>query len=62
MSEPTNEYFYAASQLRHELMNAVLRYGRESDVTVYQAIGALEAVKADLIDMLDGKRHLEEGR
>ena len=45
----------AGSQLRRELFNVIRRYGKESAVTVYQAIGALEIVKADLIDGLSDK-------
>lgn len=48
-----NDNTEAPSQLRREIMNIIRRYGQESDVTIYQAIGALEIVKADLIDILD---------
>lgn len=42
----------ASAQLRRELIALIRRYGYESDVTVYQAIGVLEVVKLDLIDLL----------
>ena len=42
----------AGTQLKNEVMNMVMRYGKESDVSVYESIGALEAVKADLLEML----------
>lgn len=43
----------ASDQLRHEIHEAIRRYGEESDATVYQAIGVLEIVKLDLVEMLD---------
>lgn len=43
----------ASSQLRREIRNVIRRYGEESDVTVYQAIGVLEIVKLDLVEALD---------
>lgn len=46
----------ASNQLRVEIRNLIRRYGRESDVTVYQAIGILEIVKLDLVDMLEKAR------
>jgi len=52
MTDQTNNA-EAPTQLRREILNIIRRYGQESDVTVYQALGALEVVKADLIDMLD---------
>ena len=39
--------------LRRELRAVIRRYGQESEVTVYQAIGVLEIVKLDLVDMLE---------
>lgn len=42
-----------SDQLRKELHDVIRRYGEESDVTVYQAVGVLEIVKVDLIEMLE---------
>lgn len=41
------------NQLREEMYNMIIRYGKESDITVYQAIGVLEVLKFDLIEMLE---------
>ena len=41
-----------ASMLANEIMATVRRYSDESDVTLYQALGAMELVKAKLISML----------
>ena len=46
----------ASCQLRREVHDVIRRYGQESDVTVYQAIGVLEIVKIDLVDMLEKAR------
>jgi len=46
----------ASDQLRQEIREVIRRYGQESDVTVYQAIGVLEIVKFDLVDMLEKAR------
>lgn len=46
----------ASDQLRRELHDVIRRYGQESDVTVYQAIGVLEIVKLDLVEMLEKAR------
>lgn len=43
----------AGTQLRAELWNVIRRYGQESGVTAYQAIGALQLVQQDVIDALD---------
>ena len=43
----------ASNQLRRELRAVIRRFGQESDVTVFQAIGVLEIVKLDLVDMLE---------
>lgn len=42
----------ASRQLRDEIHSAITRYGKESNVTVYQALGVLEIVKIDLVDLL----------
>lgn len=44
----------ATAQLRMEIWNlCVNRYGQESDITVWETIGVLEVVKADLMDALN---------
>lgn len=43
----------AGAMLRRELRSVIRRYGQESDVTAYQAIGALRMVEHDIVDMLD---------
>lgn len=40
-------------QLYHEVKRIISRLGKESELTIYEAVGALEAVKADLLDELD---------
>ena len=40
------------TQLKNELEAVILRYSKESDVTVYSVIGALEIVKQNLIDKM----------
>lgn len=46
----------ASDQLRREIHDVIRRYGQESDVTVYQAIGVLEIVKLDLVEILEKAR------
>lgn len=41
------------TMLRHEIHAAIKRAGQESDITLYQALGALTVVQHDLIEMLD---------
>lgn len=42
------------AQLRREIWNlCVNRYGQESEITVWETIGVLEVVKADLLDALN---------
>jgi RecJ-like exonuclease len=43
----------ASDQLRKEIHLVIRRYGEESDVTVYQAVGVLEIGKLDLVEMLE---------
>lgn len=43
------------SQLREEIHAAITRSGLESELTVYQAIGALRIVEHDLLKMLDNQ-------
>lgn len=42
----------AATQLKEEITNVVNRYAQESDITAYECLGALEVVKANLLDLL----------
>ena len=49
----TPESLEASAQMRKEIKKVIRRYGEESDVTVYQALGVLEIVKSDLIEMLE---------
>lgn len=41
-----------ADQLRHELFLAIRRWSQESDITLCEAIGVLELLKVDLIQLL----------
>ena len=41
-----------ADQLREELFNVILRWSQESDVSLFEAIGALETLKHDLFTLL----------
>lgn len=43
------------TMLRHEIHAAIKRAGQESDITLYQALGALTVVQHDLIEMLDSQ-------
>lgn len=40
-------------QLRKEILAMVMRYGQESEITVYQTMGVLEMIKLDLIQTLE---------
>lgn len=55
MSEPESSFqsLGASRLLRQEILNTIRRYGQESDVTVYQAIGVLEIVKLDLVEIME---------
>jgi len=46
----------SSDQIRIEFHAVILRYMDESDLQIYQVIGALEAVKMDLWDMLEKHR------
>ena len=46
-----SQEFAAISQLRVEMHKLIMRYGEESDVTLYQVLGMLEVVKQDLMDL-----------
>ena len=60
----TNEYFgdkedpKSGDMLRREVHSLIRRYGQESDMTVYQALGALRVVEHDILAMLEN-RHLD---
>ena len=41
-----------SDQIRAEIHAVIDRYSKESDVTTYQVIGALEVVKMDLMEEL----------
>ena len=43
----------ASSMLRYEIHRAIRRAGFESNVSVYEAIGALRICEHDLLQMLD---------
>ena len=43
----------ASSMLRYEIHRAIRRAGFESNVSVYEAIGALRICEHDLLRMLD---------
>lgn len=43
----------AADQLRREMFGTILRWSQESDVTLCEAIGVLELLKADLLYLLE---------
>lgn len=40
------------TQLRMEISAVIHRYAQESDITVYGVVGALESIKADLLNKL----------
>jgi len=48
-----DESVNASDALRREIHSILRRYGQESDITLYQAIGTLEIVKLDLVEMLE---------
>lgn len=53
MSEPNQTDDNGSSMVYHELHAVIKRYLHEApEMTVFQAIGALEAVKIDVLDML----------
>lgn len=43
----------AGVMLRNEIRSLIRRYGQESSITAYQAIGALRMVEHDIVDMMD---------
>jgi len=53
--EESGKTLSASDQLRDEIFNMCVRYGDESDISIYQTIGALEVVKANLLDFLDNR-------
>lgn len=54
--EAAENVLEAGSQLRQEIFSAIRRYGKESGLSVYQALGALQMVGRDLQDMLDRQK------
>lgn len=42
-----------ADQLRRELFSVIRRWSQESDVTLCEALGVLELLKADLLHLLE---------
>lgn len=46
-------------QLYVELCRTIQRYGRESDITVYQMIGILERIKLDFLNEMERKQNGE---
>lgn len=57
MSEEHNPS--ATDQLRSEIHKLLKRYGKESDVTVYQILGLLRVIEFDLVEMLETFRSPE---
>lgn len=43
----------ASDQLRAQIHATIGRYAEESDITTYQVVGVLEAVKFDLMEALE---------
>jgi len=42
----------ASNQFYNELHNLITRWGQESDITRFEVIGAIEAAKADLLQVV----------
>lgn len=42
----------AATKMKNEIVAVIDRYSQESDVTVYETIGALEVVKDQMLEAL----------
>lgn len=42
----------ASNQFYNELHNLITRWGHESDITRFEVIGAIEAAKADLLQVV----------
>jgi hypothetical protein len=51
MNKPLEKF--PTDQMRREIQAVIRRYGQESDVTVYAALGVLDIVMADLREMLE---------
>ena len=51
-----NLFISSGSQLYEEVHNVIRRYERESDITTFQIIGALDAVKMDIHNCLNPKK------
>lgn len=52
----------AATQMTNEIVAVIDRYSSESDVTVYETIGALEVVKMELLEALANMPRNEGGQ
>lgn len=52
-SEPDQSSVEAGTQLKRELHAVIRRWADESDITIYQTLGALRIIEHDLIKMLD---------
>jgi hypothetical protein len=52
-SEKQKHVDESGDQLRREIHSVITRYSQESDVSTWEVIGALEAVKMDLWDGLE---------
>jgi len=50
----------AGNQLRQILYKDIVRYAHESDMTAYQAIGVLEALKYDLLKATESSDNQED--
>lgn len=59
MSQPESPTPDGTQQLYVELCRTIQRYGRESDVTVYQMIGILERLKLDFLNEMHRKQNGE---
>lgn len=57
MNDPETPTPDGTSQLYVELCRTIQRYGRESDVTVYQMIGILERIKLDFLNEMDRQQN-----
>lgn len=45
-----DEFISAGNQLYREIKNVIRRYDRESSITCFQILGALESVKMDILE------------
>ena len=61
MSTPSEKPEFPGDHVREEIHAVIKRYGNESDLTVYELLGTLEVVKADLLEMLTNCGREERG-